>query len=116
MKKVKYVNYFLFGISFLLVVIATLFLNNAFAQTAPAGAAQQLPAIVTAVGFIAAALAVGLSCIGAAIAVSSVGAAAMGALSEKPELTGRALIFVGLAEGIAIYGLIVAIMILGKLA
>jgi len=44
-----------------------------------------------------------------------VGSAAMGAVSERPEMAGRALIFVGLAEGIAIYGLIVAIMILGKL-
>jgi V/A-type H+-transporting ATPase subunit K len=39
----------------------------------------------------------------------------MGAVAEKPELAGRALVFVGLAEGIAIYGLIVAIMILGRL-
>ena len=51
--------------------------------------------------------------IGAAIAVGLVGSSAMGALSEKPEMAGRALIFVGLAEGIAIYGLIVSIMILG---
>lgn len=48
------------------------------------------------------------------MAVGYVGAAAMGAIGEKPELAGRALIFVGLAEGIAIYGLIIAIMILGK--
>jgi V/A-type H+-transporting ATPase subunit K len=66
-------------------------------------------------GFIAAALAAGLSALGAAIAVAVVGAAALGAMSEKPELAGRALIFMGLAEGIAIYGLIVAIMILGRL-
>jgi V/A-type H+-transporting ATPase subunit K len=66
-------------------------------------------------GFMAAALAAGLSAIGAAIAVAVVGAAALGAMSEKPELAGRALIFMGLAEGIAIYGLIVAIMILGRL-
>jgi V/A-type H+-transporting ATPase subunit K len=64
--------------------------------------------------YLAAAIAVGLSSLGAAWAVSSVGTAAMGAISEKPELSGRALIYVGLAEGIAIYGLIVAIMILGK--
>jgi V/A-type H+-transporting ATPase subunit K len=66
-------------------------------------------------GFMAAALAAGLSALGAAIAVATVGAAALGAMSEKPELAGRALIFMGLAEGIAIYGLIVAIMILGRL-
>lgn len=63
--------------------------------------------------FISAALATGLATIGAAIAVGLVGSSAMGAMSERPEMAGRALIFVGLAEGIAIYGLIVAIMILG---
>ncbi len=66
-------------------------------------------------GFMAAAIAVGASSLGAGIAVAIVGSAAMGALSERPEMAGRALIFLGLAEGIAIYGLIVAIMILGKI-
>jgi len=65
--------------------------------------------------FIAAAIAVGLSCIAAGIAVAAVGAAAMGAVAERPELMGRSIIFVGLAEGIAIYGLIVAIIMLGKI-
>ena len=64
--------------------------------------------------FMAAAIAAGLGVLGGAIAVAVVGAAAMGAISEKPELFARALIFVGLAEGLAIYGLIVAIMILGR--
>lgn len=66
-------------------------------------------------GYLSAAIAVGLATLGAGIAVAVVGSAAMGAISEKPELAGRALIFIGLAEGIAIYGLIVAIMILAKL-
>lgn len=66
-------------------------------------------------GFMAAAIAVSASSLGAGIAVALVGSAAMGAMSEKPEMAGRALIFLGLAEGIAIYGLIVAIMILGKI-
>ncbi|WP_457593115.1 ATP synthase subunit C [Hydrogenimonas sp.] len=65
--------------------------------------------------YIAAALSVGLACIAAGIAVGLVGAAAMGTMGEKPEISGRALIFLGLAEGIAIYGLIVSIMILGKI-
>jgi len=65
--------------------------------------------------YLSAALATGVSTLGAAIAVAYVGAAAVGAMSEKPELAGRALIYVGLAEGIAIYGLIIAIMILGKI-
>ena len=65
--------------------------------------------------FLSAALVAGLSAVGAAIAVAVVGSAAMGAVAEKPETAGRALIFVGLAEGIAIYGLVIAIMILGRL-
>ncbi len=69
---------------------------------------------VTKWGFIAAAIVTGLSTIGAGIAVAYVGAAAVGAMSEKPELAARALIYVGLAEGIAIYGLIIAIMILAR--
>lgn len=76
--------------------------------------AEGAPSGDTGLIYVAAAIAVGLSSLGAAWAVSSVGSAAMGAISEKPELSGRALIYVGLAEGIAIYGLIVAIMILGK--
>ena len=65
--------------------------------------------------FLSAALATGLSAIAAGVAVAYIGAAAVGAMSEKPEIAGRALIFVGLAEGIAIYGLIISIMILGKI-
>ena len=66
-------------------------------------------------GFLAAGLSVGLAALGAGLAVSMVGSAAMGALVERPELTGRSMIYVGLAEGIAIYGLVISIMILGKL-
>jgi V/A-type H+-transporting ATPase subunit K len=66
-------------------------------------------------GFIAAAFVAGISALGAAYAVAVVGGAAMGAVAEKPETAGRALVFVGLAEGIAIYGLIIALMILGFL-
>lgn len=63
---------------------------------------------------IGAAIAVGASSIGAAIAVGYTGAAALAAISEKPEIFGRAMVIVGLAEGIAIYGLIVAVILLGK--
>jgi V/A-type H+-transporting ATPase subunit K len=63
---------------------------------------------------LAAAIATGLATIGAGIAVSTTGAAAVGAIAEKPESFGRALIFVGLAEGIAIYGLIIAFLILNR--
>ena len=58
---------------------------------------------------------VGLSCITSAYALAKIGTAAMGAMSEKPEIGGRALIFLGMAEGIAIYGLIIAIMLINKI-
>ncbi len=61
-----------------------------------------------------AAIAVAGSSIGAAVAVAYTGAAAIAALSERPELFGRAMVIVGLAEGIAIYGLIVSIILIGK--
>ena len=61
---------------------------------------------------IAAATAMGLSAIGAAYAIAVTGSAAAGATAEKPEVFGKVLIFVALAEAIAIYGLVVALMIL----
>ncbi|MCL4259114.1 MAG: ATP synthase subunit C [Anaerolineaceae bacterium] len=80
--------------------------SSAFA----AGAAQEV--VVDQYATLAAALSTGLACIGAGIAVGSSGAAAVGATAEKPESFGRALIFVGLAEGIAIYGLIISFLIM----
>ena len=61
-----------------------------------------------------AAIAVAGSTIGAGIAVAYTGAAALAAISEKPEMFGRAMVIVGLAEGIAIYGLVIAIILMGK--
>ena len=66
-------------------------------------------------GLAAAAASTALAALGAGFAVAKVGTAAIGALAEKPELFCRLLIFVGLAEGIAIYGLIVSILILNRL-
>ena len=63
---------------------------------------------------LAAAISTGLACIGGGIGVASSGAAAIGAIAEKPEAFGRSLIFVGLAEGIAIYGLIISFIILQR--
>lgn len=84
-------------------------------DTAQEAALPASPPEVMKWGFLAAAIVAGASALGAAYAVAVVGGAAMGAVAEKPETAGRALVFVGLAEGIAIYGLIVAIMILGYL-
>ena len=71
---------------------------------------------MSAAGFamLGAAIAVGAASIGAAIAVAYTGAAALAATREKPERFGRAMVIVGLAEGIAIYGLIVAVILLGR--
>jgi len=63
---------------------------------------------------IGAAIAVAGSSIGAAIAVAYTGSAALAAMSERPEMFGRAMVIVGLAEGIAIYGLVIAILLIGK--
>jgi V/A-type H+-transporting ATPase subunit K len=82
-------------------------------QTAmAAGNAQEV--VVDAYVSLGAAISTGLAAIGAGIAVSGTGAAAVGAIAEKPEAFGRSLIFVGLAEGIAIYGLIISFMILNQ--
>jgi V/A-type H+-transporting ATPase subunit K len=61
-----------------------------------------------------AALSTGLACIGAGIGVAFVGAAALGVVGEKPALFGTTLIYMGLAEGIAIYGLVISLFILGR--
>ena len=68
----------------------------------------------TSGAFIGAAIAVAGSSVGAGIAVAYTGSAALAAISEKPELFGRAMVFVGLSEGIAIYGLVVALLLIGK--
>ena len=72
-------------------------------------------AMATGLGYIAAALVTGLSCIGGGIAVASAASAALGAISEDSSALGKSLIFVGLAEGVCLYGLIISFMILGKL-
>jgi F0F1-type ATP synthase membrane subunit c/vacuolar-type H+-ATPase subunit K len=85
------------------------------AAVSQSGYTGKVPESAWGIGLLAAAASTGLSAIAAGIAVSVVGSAAMGAVAEKPEVMGRSIIFVGLAEGIAIYGLIISIMILGKL-
>jgi V/A-type H+-transporting ATPase subunit K len=65
-------------------------------------------------GFIAAAVAFGFGALGAGIGIANVGAAAMGAISEKPEIAGQALIFIALAEGLVVFGFITALIILGR--
>lgn len=80
----------------------------ALAQTASSSTSASGSALLGA------AIAVAGASIGAAIAVAYTGSAALAAISERPELFGRAMVIVGLAEGIAIYGLIVAVILIGK--
>ena len=104
------------ALTFVTIAVTTLTLLAAwpaFAQGAEPGVA--LAPEVVRWGFAAAALAAGLAALGAGYAVANVGTAALGALAEKPDLFGRVLVMVGLAEGIAIYGLIVSILILNRL-
>ena len=68
----------------------------------------------SAMAFIGAAAATGLSCIGGGIAVGNAAPAAIGATSEDPKAFGKAIIFVALGEGIALYGVLISIMILAK--
>lgn len=82
--------------------------------TVIAAGLTQSAAVADPYAALAAAIATGLGSIGAGLAVSSTGAAAVGAIAEKPESFGRALIFVGMAEGIAIYGLIISFMVLNR--
>ncbi|MEU2980917.1 ATP synthase subunit C [Streptomyces hirsutus] len=95
------------------LALLTVTLSVAPAQASGTQAAAQATGSGSA-ALIGAAIAVAGASIGAAIAVAYTGAAALAALSERPELFGRAMVIVGLAEGIAIYGLVVAIILIGK--
>lgn len=80
------------------------------AQNQAAAAVTKVP--VDSWKYIGASLAVGLACLGGGIAVGRIGAAAMGAMAENPDLAGKAMPFVGLAEGICLWGFLVAVLIL----
>lgn len=82
---------------------------SAFADT---GAAAAGAAGADGMRYLGAALSTGLACVGAGIAVSSSASAALGAISEDSQIMGKSLIFVALAEGIALYGLIISLLIL----
>ena len=84
-----------------------------FAPSAVSAATAETSA--SGLGYISAALATGIACLGSGYAVATVGSAALGAVSENEKIFGKTLIFAGLAEGIAIYGLIISIMIIGSL-
>jgi V/A-type H+/Na+-transporting ATPase subunit K len=100
----------------MIIASAMVLVVGAAATSAAAPSAQPVAADASGrwAALLGAAIAVAASSIGAAIAVAYTGAAALAALSERPELFGRAMVILGLSEGIAIYGLIVAIILIGR--
>lgn len=106
----------------LVILFAAFIIFGAVSVTKAVAQEQQAPvqeispqrAEVSKYGLIAAAVAFGFGAIAAGLAIGNVGAAAMGAVAEKPEIAGQALIFIALAEGLVIFGFITALMILGK--
>jgi V/A-type H+-transporting ATPase subunit K len=96
--------------------VVALFLLTALAVAAAAQGAAQAAAQqanpAAAWKYISAALAVGMACLGGGIAVGKLGAAAMGAIAEDSSLSGKAIPYLGLAEGICLWGFLVALLIL----
>ena len=92
-----------------IMIFATVFLFSEPARANPVAASSD-----AGMAFLAAALVTGLCTIGTGIATGQAASAALGAISENEKLMGKALIFVALAEGIAIYGLLISFTILGR--
>ena len=103
--------FFFFGTLLIANVLA--FTNHSTALAAETAAADAA-GLSTGLGYIAAGVVTGLSCIGGGIAVASAASAALGAISEDGSIFGKSMIFVAMAEGIALYGLISSFMILGQ--
>ncbi|MFV0380582.1 MAG: ATP synthase subunit C [Anaerorhabdus sp.] len=98
-------------------ILAMIFQWNSFSVLAQAETVTNpmTGTIAQGLGFIAAALATSCSALGAGIAVAAAAPAAIGAISENSENFGKAIIFVTLGEGVAIYGLLISILIINKL-
>ncbi len=103
---------------FSIILVATIMLfagESVHAEDVEVISSASTSDLSVGLGYIAAALVTGFSCIGGGIAVASSASAALGALSEDSSILGKSLIFVGLAEGVCLYGLVISFMILGNL-
>ena len=98
-----------FGVAALMMILP---IGNVVALAAEEAAVAEVISTGAGMGYLAAALVTGLSCIGAGIAVAAAAPAAIGAFSENSKNFGKALIFVALGEGVALYGLLISILIL----
>jgi V/A-type H+-transporting ATPase subunit K len=105
-----YANVLLLVGGFVLAVLALTAPESSATVAAASGAAKA----TNGSALLGAGIAIAGSSIGGGIAVAYTGSAALAAMSERPEMFGRAMVIVGLAEGIAIYGLIVAVILVGK--
>ncbi len=108
-----------FGINVLafvaaLIVLLLSALQGVMAETAAAVETTKDISIGLGLAIIGAGIPTAIATIGAGLAVGPIGAAALAVVAEKPETFGRSLIYIGLAEGIAIYGLVVTILLLDK--
>lgn len=97
--------------AFIPVMMAALVMVIPHAVLAATGDAA---ASASGLRYIGMALSIGLACIGAGYSVGAIGSSALGAISENPKLLGKTLIYIGLGEGIAIYGIIISILIMVK--
>ena len=100
---------------FVLMIIGAVLMFSAGTPVMADAAAESGAGLSVGLAYIAAAASVGMSCIGGGLAVASAASAALGAISEDSSILGKSLIFVGLAEGVCLYGLIISFMILGAL-
>lgn len=99
-----------FGAQLALLILG---MNDVLAETMASDTAEI--SLGMGLAIIGAGLPTGLAAVGAAIAVGPIGAASLAAITEKPENLGRTLIYLGLAEGIAIYGLVISILLINRL-
>lgn len=96
------------------VGLVVLGIQDVMAEPAAAEAAKEI-SVGMGLAIIGIGIPTALATVGAGIAVGPVGAASLAVIAEKPEIFGRTLVYLGLAEGIAIYGLVVTILLLGKI-
>ncbi|MGL4344832.1 MAG: ATP synthase subunit C [Cellulosilyticaceae bacterium] len=111
-KKAFYTSVSAFSIAVVGMFVFMAMGSPVFASEAAAAATSTGMSLGEGFKYLAAALSTGLATIGTGMAVGSVGSSAIGAVSEDPSILGKTLIFVGMAEGIAIYGMIISILIL----
>lgn len=105
-------NFSMFGVA--LLVLLVLGAQEVMAETVATAVRGEI-SLGLGIAIIGIGLPTGLAAIGAALALGPVGSAALAVVAEKPEMFGRTLIYLGLAEGIAIYGLVMSILLLGKI-